>query len=300
MIKLGYKIFRPVDWLIVGFHALMTLLSLLCQSNIGEWRTAFWKYFFSTAAIVLLLLFNSRLKRPWLAIVSEWYPIFTLPWVYSGTRYFIHAIFPWTIDGFLHRADISLLGTDPTIFLRNIGSNWFTDLMQVSYCLFFVLIFSSCLVLYLKKERWQFENLQMVIIAALYGTYILFIILPAHSPRFIYYQDLPMNGGWVTEHIKNFIGRAAYMGGAFPSGHAAASAAICVFMWRYARKWALVFIIVTALLLLSTIYGGYHYVTDLLGGFVHGAIACLLAILWNRHWRRSANGNNYFKRDVPT
>lgn len=296
MIKLGYRIFRPVDWLIIGFHALMTLLSLLFRNNIGEWQTAFWKYFFSTAAIILLLVFNYRLKRPWLAFASEWYPIFTLPWVYSGTKYFIHAIFPWTIDGFLHRADIILLGTDPTAFLRNIGSCWFTDLMQVSYCMFFILIFSSCLILYLKKERWQFENLQMIIITALYGTYILFILLPAHSPRFIFYSDLPFNGGWITRHIMTFIKGAAYKGGAFPSGHAAASIFICVFMWRYARKWAPIFIIVTTLLLLSTIYGGYHYVTDLLGGFIHGGLTSLLAIYWNRHWRKSANGGEYFRK----
>ncbi len=287
MIKLGYKVFRPVDWLIVAFHVLMTLLTLLFRANIPDWETAFLKYLFSTSAIILLRVINSRVDRTWLDFVSQWYPILSLPWVYSGTKYFVHALFPWTIDGLLHRADLALLGGDPTLFLRGLGNPWFTDLMQASYCLFFGLIFFSCLILYLKKERWRFENLQMIIITALYGTYILFILLPAHSPRFIYYQDLPLNGGWIADTVRGFIGKAAHMGGAFPSGHAAASVAICVFVWRYARRWTPLFIAVTFLLLLSTVYGGYHYVTDLLAGFFYGGISCILAILWNRHWRRS-------------
>ncbi|HAD81720.1 MAG: hypothetical protein A2509_07160 [Candidatus Edwardsbacteria bacterium RIFOXYD12_FULL_50_11] len=291
MIKLGYKIFRPVDWLMVGFHLLMTLLTLIFRENIGDWRIAFWKYLFSTAAMILLRVINHRFDRPGLNFISEWYPILSLPWVYSGTKYFVHALFPWTIDGLLHRADLALLGGDPTLFLRSLGSPWFSDLMQASYCLFFGLIFFSCLILYLKKGRWQFENLQMIILTALYGTYLLFILLPAHSPRFIYYHGLPLSGGWVTEQVGIFIGKTAHRGGAFPSGHAAASVAICVFMWRYARLWAPLFIIITLLLLLSTVYGGYHYVADLLAGFAYGGISCLLAILWNRHWRKSLNGN---------
>ncbi len=291
MIKLGYKIFRPVDWLIVGFHVLMTLVSLSFRANIGDWQTAFWKYFFSTTAIILLRVINSRFDKSWLNFVSEWYPVLSLPWVYSGTKYFVHALFPWTIDGLLHRTDLILLRGDPTLFLRGLGSPWFTDLMQVSYCLFFALIFSSCLILYLKRERWQFENLQMIIITALYGTYIMFLLLPAHSPRFIYYRDLALNGGWITDNIRAFLDKAAYMGGAFPSGHAAASVAICAFMWRYARAWSPLFLAVTILLLLSTVYGGYHYVIDLLAGFAYGGISCIITLVWNRHWRRSINGN---------
>ena len=126
-----------------------------------------------------------------------------------------------------------------------------------------------------------------MIALALYGTYIIFILLPAHSPRFVFYTDVNLEGGWIAQAINRFLIRASYPGGAFPSGHAAVSIAICIFMWRYARIWAVPIIFVTLLLLLATVYSGYHYVVDIIAGFLYGAAASYATVAWNRKHRNS-------------
>ncbi len=278
------KIFRPVDWFIAGYEFLMVLSALVFHHNISAYQVVALRHTAALAAIIILRYLTVRFPGRILAIASDWYPIATLPVTYHWAGDFIHAIFAWNLDGLLNQFDVWLIGDDPVRILQRGASVRFTDLMQLSYCSFFVMIFSSSLILYLKKLLRAFANLRLGIIAALYGTYLWFMLLPAHSPRFEVWRYLKLNGGWVTHQISAFISGTAYCGGAFPSGHAAGSLVICIFMVRYIKWWSLPFIITTVLLLLSTLFGAYHYLVDILAGFIHGGFAILLAVWWNRTW----------------
>lgn len=277
---------RPVDWLVAGYQLAMAAAAVVFRENVDSWGGVFLRHMLALAIIVTLRGLALKHHRRWMEVATDWYLILSLPLAYTWAGTFVHAVFPWKLDAVLYRMDLLLLGTDPTAFLQRFASPWLTDLMQLSYCSFFLIIFSSYLILYLKGGRRQYQNMEMVTITALYGTYLYFMLLPAHSPRFITCPGLELSGGWITRTINEFLGRAAYPGGAFPSGHSSASISICVFMWRYARRWAPLFTLATALLLVSTVYGGYHYVVDLLAGLAHGGAASLVAVLWNREWRR--------------
>ncbi len=277
---------RPVDWLVGSYQFLMALVALAFRDNFDNWALVFIRHMLALAVVVTVRGLALKYRKRWLQVVSDWYLALSLPLAYTWAGDFVHAIFPWKLDRTLHAIDLWMLGTDPTAFLQGFARPWLTDLMQLSYCSFFVIIFSGSLILYLKGNRRHFQNFEMVVITGLYGTYVYFMLLPAHSPRFITCPELMLQGGWITDVINRFLSSAAYPGGAFPSGHSAVSISICVFIWRYARPWAPLFIVMTCLLLVSTVYGGYHYVTDLVGGLAHGGIASLVAVLWNREWRR--------------
>ena len=222
---------------------------------------------------------------PLMTLISDWYPIMTLPLAYRWSGDFIHVIFSGRIDAILNSIDCWLLGASPVNLLQGFSSAWLTDVMQASYCMFFIMIFGSSLILYKKKYYRDFADLRLSIIVALYGTYILAMLFPAHSPRFVTCPDLVLKGGWLTEQISMFISKSSYCGGSFPSGHAAVSLIICLFIKRYAKEWSLPFIIVTLLLLISTLYGGYHYLADILGGFILGLLAMYISEFWNKRWQ---------------
>jgi membrane-associated phospholipid phosphatase len=280
------SLMRPVDWLVAGYQLAMAVVSVVFRNNIDLWAGVSLRHLLALAFMVTVRGLRLKYQKRWLQIISDWYLILSLPLAYTWAGTFVHAVFPWKLDAVLHMIDLRLLGSDPTAFLQSLARPWLTDLMQLSYCSFFLIIFSSYLILYLKGNRRQYQNMEMVTITALYGTYLYFMLLPAHSPRFITCPELELRGGWITQIINDFLNRAAYPGGAFPSGHSSASISICVFMWRYARRWAPWFTLATLLLLVSTVYGGYHYVIDLLAGLAHGGLASLIAVLWNRKWRR--------------
>lgn len=277
---------KPVDWLVGSYQLLMAAAALVFRDNFDNWALVFVRHLLALTVVVSVRGLAQKYPKKWLTVVSDWYLGLALPLAYTWAGDFVHAIFPWKIDRTLHAADLWLLGVDPTAYLQGFARPWLTDIMQLSYCSFFLIIFSGYLILYLKGNRRHFQNYEMVVLTGLYGTYIWFMLLPAHSPRFITCPELMLQGGWITDTINRFLADNAYAGGAFPSGHGAVSVSICVFIWRYARRWAPLFILMTALLLVSTVYGGYHYVIDLLAGMAHGGLASLVAVLWNREWRR--------------
>jgi membrane-associated phospholipid phosphatase len=279
-----FRIFRPVDWFITGYELMMVLSALIFHHNVSNYPVVAVRHTLAMLAIIILRYMSLKYPNRILTIVSDWYPIATLPITYRWAGDFIHAVFSWKLDGILRSFDLWLIGDDPVKILQRGASVRFTDLMQLSYCSFFVIIFGSCLALYLKKQYRAFANLRLGIISALYGTYMWFMLLPAHSPRFEVWKHLKLNGSWLTKQISTFITSSAYCGGAFPSGHAAASLIICIFMFRYLKWWSLPFIITTVLLLLSTLFGAYHYLADILAGFIHGSLALLVALCWNRKW----------------
>lgn len=280
------QMMRPVDWLVAGYQLAMAVAAVVFRDNIDSWATVSSRHLLALAVVVTVRGLAVKYPRRWLVVLSEWYIGLALPLAYAWAGDFVHAVFPWKIDRTLHAVDLWMFGADPTDFLQRFARPWLTDLMQLSYCSFFLILFSGYLVLYLKGDRKHYQDYEFVVIAGLYGTYAWFMLLPAHSPRFITCPDLMLQGGWITEKINRLLADNAYAGGAFPSGHGAVSVSICAFLWRYARRWAPLFTLLTLLLLLSTVYGGYHYVIDLLAGMVHGGLASLGAILWNREWRR--------------
>jgi len=283
------KILRPVDRFIAGYQLLMILSTLAFSGNIPVYQTVAMRHTAALAALIALRWLTVNRPRKYLTLISDWYPIVTLPVTYRWAGDFVHAIFTWKLDLLLNRFDLWLLGEDPVRILQRGASVQFTDLMQLSYCSFFVMIFTSSFVLYRMKKFREFDNLRLGIITSLYGTYLWFMLLPAHSPRFEVWRHLKLNGGLLTHQISAFITSTAYCGGAFPSGHAAASLIICIFMVRYLKWWSLPFVVTTVLLLLSTLFGGYHYLADILAGFMHGAFWICITVYWNRRYRRPGN-----------
>ena len=272
--------------MIVGYQLLMIASSLLLRGNIPVWKLAVVRHALALSVILGLAWwvnkFGGRLAR----LARDWYSVVTLPLAYRWAGDFVHALFPWCLDGYLYRFDAWLLGAAPAALLSKISTPWFTDLMQLSYCSFFLLISASCLKLYSGGRRAEFGQLTLAIVLSLYATYLLFMLLPAHSPRFEY--PSPAGGGPLARLIGGWLNQAAYCGGAFPSGHAAATLAICLLMWRSAgwRSWP--FLVPAALILLSTLYGGYHYLADVLAGLMVGATATAGSVIWSRkageHW----------------
>jgi membrane-associated phospholipid phosphatase len=277
-------VFRPVDLVIIGYQIVMSIVAIASFSHVDHAGHALVRHAVSAVGICALRVATVRWGGVFLKLLSDWYPILSLPFTYNSTGSYVHAIFPGTIDPVLYRLDAWLMGTEPARCLQSLQRPFLSDLLQLSYCSYFVIIFSSCLILFHQPQRRAFSNLRMAIVSILYGTYLSFMLLPAHGPRFVYREYFRLSGGWITQTVNTFISSAAFCGGAFPSGHAAVSLTVCALLYRYERRWFPVFAAITALLLASTVYGGYHYIVDLAAGAIFGAAVGWGAVSWNRAW----------------
>jgi membrane-associated phospholipid phosphatase len=77
---------------------------------------------------------------------------------------------------------------------------------------------------------------------------------------------------------------------AFPSLHSAFPLIATVHVWRRNWRWGLALAGWTAVVWLSVVYLGEHYVVDILGGIAYAAVALLVVAGWHfrRAFRRSA------------
>jgi membrane-associated phospholipid phosphatase len=80
--------------------------------------------------------------------------------------------------------------------------------------------------------------------------------------------------------------------GSFPSNHAANTMALAVVCWQFTKsrkKW--LWFIIPALIGYTRIYLGYHYPSDVLGGWIIGAFLAWLFMRLTRKWNMARDGS---------
>ncbi len=103
--------------------------------------------------------------------------------------------------------------------------------------------------------------------------FVLFILVPAASPRF-YFEGLAPENGLLFRPLMNLVESSAqYRGGSFPSAHCAAGTVMLYFSLKAGRRVSMVVVPLILLFFLSTVYGQYHYGVDLVAGIVIGLAA---------------------------
>ena len=145
----------------------------------------------------------------------------------------------------------------------------------MAYAKFEFLPFTLCLILYLKKSRLEFHINTSVILMGFYISYIGYYITPVIGPRFTlnHLQSFPLTGVLFFDFIRNTIVQAeGIMRDCCPSGHAMISLLTVLLAWRYTRNFFPIAVIWAFLIIFSTVYLRYHYVTDLIVGMALGFV----------------------------
>jgi len=158
------------------------------------------------------------------------------------------------------------------------------EFFSVGYAFYFVLLFVSALSLYFRAPLSKFRTFLFSLCFTYYLHYLLFVFLPASSPRF-YMPGLreSLKGYWVSDWLQSAVENNAFPGGSFPSSHIAA-AVICFRAFPFLGKWRFPALFLMAVMLVGTIYGRYHYFVDVVAGLGVGLCCYFLAPLIEKHW----------------
>jgi membrane-associated phospholipid phosphatase len=233
----------------------------------------------------LLLSDRPRFLAEQLRAARAWAP-FVL--VYVAYRLLITSMNRVTgagVEDRLKALDEVLLGMSPSFWMQGLVSPWLTELMAYAYALMFVLPLVLMLLLDLRERREEFRVVGVSLLAAFYLGLLLYLIVPARSPRLVYAYDVPLSGVFGLYELSTFfwdrLQTVQY--DAFPSLHTAVSTIALAWAWRHGdalsrRRPLLLFAVYlphVVALQLSTLYLRQHYFVDLLGGW-----ALAVAVLW--------------------
>ena len=231
---------------------------------------------FIIICILVVSMINGILPNDRLRFFRDWYVPALLIIIYLENRRLIPLINPHDLDSILIAIDrFIFLGNDPTIFLEKFTHPLLTEILQIAYASFYFLPFTLCLILYLKKPRFEFHINASMILMGFYLSYIGYYITPAIGPRFTlnHLQSFPLTGVLSFDFIRNMIAQTeGIMRDCCPSGHAMISLLTVLLAWRYMRAFFPIAVIWAFLIIFSTVYLRYHYVTDLIVGMALGFV----------------------------
>lgn len=282
------------EWVALSYLGLSGVLILLFQRHLE----GAWKYFCAHASVAATIVALSGAEAqssarggdrgwpgPTLHFARHWYPQAFFLFCFEELHYLVHLIFPGWYDRWLIAFDHWLVGAHPTVWLEQFARPALNDFMQMAYMSYFFYLVILAGLLY-RRGEWKAFWAVMTSAALSYVLgYAIAILFPVEGPyhSLAALQRNQLTGGFFTA-LMGLIERFGRVhGAAFPSGHVSGSLVALLGAWRYRRRLFWVFLPFFLCMMVSTVYGRYHYVADVFGGLVVGAIGFWLGhLLMNR------------------
>ena len=250
-------------------------------------------YLIGNTALALLLRrlwrpSGFRLSAECLRACRDWIPFTLLIVVYENLRSYTGLIRSDSIDAPLAMSDQWLWGVQPTVWVQQFANPILTDILIVSYASLFPLPLALLLGLYVSDRREGFRELATAVILCILCGFILYLIFPAGPPRFYL-------TGYEPAHLPSFTGlynwtdrtldyaNQMIVHSSFPSLHAALSVIALRYafrrdLWPVAWRWlGPLYVVLTGMLWISTIYLRHHWTLDLAAGLVLGLLSASVA-----------------------
>ena len=244
------------------------------------------------------LFFRARL----VGFLRDWLPFVLALMTYEGLKH-MHATALTTalgihpIDGFLSGMDESLFGGRASdIAGRIIGGNHFVlSALKLFYAGYYFL--PGCVLgyLYFFADQAKFFLVRRAVVICLYGGYLMYVLLPAAGPEF----DVARLGhapAGVLHAYSYAMANLRYQFDCFPSLHTALPWALTMTSWPFLPKLMRAGLVTCAVGSTAAAVGlGFHYGTDLIGGFAWAAI-----VVWLTHWTTRKSSSLAGRRSEST
>ena len=129
-------------------------------------------------------------------------------------------------------------------------------------------IFVPPLLLYVRGERRGYAQTVLALTVAYVACWVIFAVAPVEGPRYLWTPNAP--DGPARRLAVAILAAGSSRGAAFPSSHMAVSVVQTVLAFRWQPKVGAILALVSVLVGLGAVYGGFHYGVDMIAGAVLG------------------------------
>lgn len=275
--------FSPTEIVTLIYLAIVNGIVFAFRSHLTVWR----RHFLAHIAIAALILGISKWRRAnqsrFVHFLGLWYPLLLFIFFFEEIQHLVHIVFPGWFDSILIGLDYRLLRTDPSVWLQQHVHVWLTEYMNFAYVSYFFLTPLVGGILYYRREWSQFHVLMLSTAIAYYLCYLMFLIFPTEGPyhALSHLYRIELEGKMFTALINWVESWGRVHGGAFPSAHVAGSFVVLLCAYKFVRRLFWVLLPIVLSLFVSTVYGRYHYVSDVIGGLIAGFVGERIASGFN-------------------
>ncbi len=276
------------DFVNIAFYVFLIFLSITFSNQIKAWWFIVLVNLFLISSIIFLAVRWETSKNPDIfsakRFVREWYLVPLILLTFKEIYFFIRLLNLPDYDWILIKIDYIIFGEHPTYILNKIANQVLTEVLQISYSTFYFLPVILAYDFYRRGEIEKYRYTMSTVVYGFYLSYIGYLLVPAIGPRFTLHDflnlDKELPGIILTEPLRWIIntGESIPPGvpnpqdyaqrDAFPSGHTQLTLVV-MYLSVVLNSKTKYFLIPTGLLLIfSTVYLRYHYVIDLIAGFL--------------------------------
>ncbi len=298
--------YRLIDNLTQGYIASVGLLVLCFHGEVvPNWQVLVGLHAAALIGIHALIRLQARRPHAVLNLARDFYPIILYTFFYLETHRLQYMFVHTRLDPHIIGLEQWVFGCQPSRVLpARFGHWWLSEMLYLSYFSYYLMVVGAGLGLYwLRRNR--FARYVTVVSLVFYVCYLTYVFVPVLGP---YSQEVIASSDGVEAligprprqpeatrgffyHIVGAVYRYAEVegGAAFPSSHVAVALVTLTFTWRYLKRVRWLHLVFVVLLCISTVYCGYHYAVDVVGGLVAAAVLAPLAEwLYVRDERRHA------------
>ena len=268
---------RPVDALLVGYLLLTSVFLLAFPHHIPLWPLLL---SVRLVAIVFILRFAAaRPKTPVLRVIRDWYPIVMFVPLYGELQALTNLFTALRYDTLVAGWEQAMFGGQPSQTLRLLlPSKAVSEYAHFSYFYYYFVPTTLALGLYVSGQRAKFSQALTATLLAFLACCVIYMVFPVVGPY--HHFGHPPASSWpgvfgpLTHTI---VQGGSSLGTAFPSSHTAVAVSVWVTAWRLSRGSFWMLALIVPALAFATVYGGFHYAVDTIGGALLGAGAALVA-----------------------
>ncbi len=266
------------------FLIVLSLLNIIFAAVIPQWLILVGCNVLFVCLIPIFALREKETRLLLIRYIREWYPVPIIFYVFKETYLMVHPIHPQDYDWLLISIDRWIFGVDPTRWLSTFAHPLVTEILQISYASYYLILLSVFFELNLEKRHTEYFLGSFLVIYAFYLSYIGYFLLPAVGPRFTLHDFYSLNeslpGIWLTNPLRDFVNAGESIPrnvpnaidfaqrDAFPSGHTQLTLTILYIAFSNHLKSRWVLLVAGSLLIISTVYLRYHYVIDVIAGVI--------------------------------
>ena len=269
------NIFWPEDTALLIYLTVISITVTLFHKGVTRW----WIYpIIHSVAMILIIFwvrFASSRDGKVVRFFRYWYIPILYTFLYKEADAFVLGIHGRYLDPLIYKLELSVFGIHPSVWMEAFATRWLTEIMNVAYHSYYWLIPILGLSLYVKRDFLPFRRMVFSVSIAFFVSYFGFILFPVEGPRYAlaHLYRGPLKGYAVTSMQNLIMKYGSLHGGCMPSSHVAVALVVLMLAWTYRKRMAFYMTPFVLGLFVATVYNRYHYVSDVLAGFVVGLAA---------------------------
>jgi membrane-associated phospholipid phosphatase len=215
--------------------------------------------------------------RPW---IRGWLPLAVLLLLYSEIPVLLRAVgHEGTFDRLVIGWEQTVFGGQPAAqWAAAMPNRWLSESLHAAYVSYYGIIFLVPVALWLARRREEFGEAVFVLMFTFVTCFTIYLFIPVAGPRYLW----PAPAGIADGPVRNFalwlLETRSSQGTAFPSSHVAVASTQALLAIRYFGARGVLLALLTVLLAMGAVYGGFHYAVDVIAGAALGLATTTVAV----------------------